>query len=137
MSVAREFTEAFNRQDVDAVLACFTEDATYNDMFYGAHTGHADVRKLFERMFAEGSGYRWAINRVAEAADVELMEWTFEYTVTDAVPRSAGRRMTFTGTSVLELRDGRCHTYREYFDRGLALIRLGLSAEAVHKVLSR
>jgi ketosteroid isomerase-like protein len=39
MSIVRDFEKAFNHQDVDGLLACFTPGATYVDMFYGPHTG--------------------------------------------------------------------------------------------------
>ena len=58
MNLVERFAEAFNRCDVDGLLACFTEDATYGDLFYGPHTGHAALRDMFERMFHEGRDYR-------------------------------------------------------------------------------
>jgi len=44
MSVVRGFETAFNRQDVDALLACFTERASYRDNFYREHAGK-DIQK--------------------------------------------------------------------------------------------
>ena len=38
MSIVHDFERAFNRQDVKALLDCFTEDASYHDNFYGAHS---------------------------------------------------------------------------------------------------
>jgi ketosteroid isomerase-like protein len=52
----QEFAAAFNRQDVPALLACFTEDGVYDDTFYGRHAGQAGLRAMFERMFREGQG---------------------------------------------------------------------------------
>jgi ketosteroid isomerase-like protein len=54
MSIVRDFERAFNRREVNALLDCFTEDARYYDNFYGAHSGQARLRKMFERMFHEG-----------------------------------------------------------------------------------
>ena len=54
MNLVERFAEAFNRCDVDGLLACFTEDATYRDLFYGPHEGQAALRGMFERMFREG-----------------------------------------------------------------------------------
>ncbi len=48
MSVVREFEAAFNRRDVNALVACFTPGATYHDTFYGPHGGHAALRAMFE-----------------------------------------------------------------------------------------
>ena len=137
MTIVHDFAAAFNRQDVDALMACFTEDAVYVDNFYGPHGGHPALRAMFERMFHEGTGYHWSMDIVAGDARQAAAEWTFGYTVTDAVPRSAGRQIKFRGMSVFELEGGRIASYREYFDLGLALLQLGFAPESLAKVLAR
>lgn len=48
---ALDFTEAFNRNDLDAVMSYFAEDAIY-DEFHGArHEGIAAIRTAFEPQF--------------------------------------------------------------------------------------
>jgi steroid delta-isomerase-like uncharacterized protein len=136
MSIVREFEKAFNRRDVDGLLACFTSGATYVDMFYGAHTGPA-LRPMFERMFHEGRDYRWVMDTVVETPAAAAAEWTFGYVASDAVPRSAGRRVHFRGMSLFELEGGRIARYREYFDEGVALLQLGFKPESIAKVLAR
>ena len=64
MSVVREFERAFNRQDVEALVACFTPDGSYHDTFFGGHSGPAGLRAMFERMFREGRDYRWTMEQV-------------------------------------------------------------------------
>jgi steroid delta-isomerase-like uncharacterized protein len=136
MSIVRDFEKAFNHQDVDGLLACFTPGATYVDMFYGAHTGPA-LRPMFERMFHEGRDYRWVMDTVVESAAAAAAEWTFAYVASDAVPRSAGRRVHVRGMSVFELEGGRIARYREYFDEGVALLQLGFRPDSIAKVLAR
>ena len=137
MNLVERFAEAFNRCDVDGLLACFTEDATYGDLFYGPHTGHAALRGMFERMFREGRDYCWQMNAVVMDAHRAAAEWTFSYTATAAVPRSEGRRVRFSGMSIFDLEGGRIRAYREYADTGVALLQLGFAPESVAKVLSR
>jgi steroid delta-isomerase-like uncharacterized protein len=136
VSIVRQFEQAFNRQDLEGLLKCFTPDGSYTDTFYGPHEG-AGLRPMFERMFREGRGYRWAMDTVVETGQRAAAEWTFSYTVTDAVPRSAGRNVRFQGMSLFELRDGRIATYREYFDTGLALLQLGFAPQSIARVLGR
>jgi len=51
-----DFTEAFNREDLDAVMSCFAEDALY-DEFNGVRSiGRAAIRKAFEPQFAGAYG---------------------------------------------------------------------------------
>ena len=137
MSIVREFEAAFNHQDVDALLACFTPGATYVDTFFGAHTGIAALRAMFARMFREGRDYSWRMDTVVETAAAAAAEWTFGYVVTEAVPRSAGRRVRFRGMSMFELERGRIAAYREHFDEGLALLQLGFKPDSIAKVLGR
>jgi len=53
------------------------------------------------------------------------------------VPRSAGRQISFRGMSLFELHGDRITAYREYFDKGAALLQLGFAPESVAKVLRR
>jgi predicted ester cyclase len=137
MSVVREFETAFNRQDVDALLACFTPSGTYDDVFFGLHRGHAELRPMFERMFHEGRDYRWTMDVVVDTPQRAAAEWTFSYVVSDAIPRSAGRAVRFKGMSLFELSGGQIAAYREHVDVGAALLQLGFTPDALAKVLAR
>jgi steroid delta-isomerase-like uncharacterized protein len=137
MSIVQAFAEAFNRQDVDALLDCFTEHASYVDTFFGEHAGRAGLRAMFERMFREGREYTWSMDEVVESERWAAAEWTFSYVVTDALPRSAGRKVRFRGMSLFELDGGKIAAYREYFDTGVALLQLGFTPESLAKVLAR
>jgi steroid delta-isomerase-like uncharacterized protein len=137
MSIVREFEKAFNRQDVEALVACFTPTGSYVDTFFGAHSGSPALRAMFERMFHEGRDYSWVMDVVVEDGNRAAAEWTFGYVVTDAVPRSAGRKVGFRGMSVFELEGGRVARYREYFNEGVALLQLGFKPESIAKVLAR
>ena len=142
MNVVERFAEAFNRRDVDGLLACFDADATYHDLFFGPHAGQAALRGMFERMFREGSDYRWTMGTIVMDDRRAAAEWTFRYTATAAVPRSEGRKVRFSGMSIFELegRDpdgGRIRAYREYADTGVALLQLGFAPEGLAKVLAR
>jgi hypothetical protein len=92
---------------------------------------------MFERMFREGRNYRWTMDTVVEAPGRATAEWTFGYVVSDAVPRSTGRKIGFRGMSIFELERGKIAVYREYFDVGQALLQLGFAPEAMAKVLRR
>ena len=137
MSLVQKFAAAFNRRDVDGLLACFTPAATYRDTFYGEHGGHPALRAMFERMFHEGKDYRWTMDAVIESPGRAAAEWTFSYVVTDAVPRSAGRQIRFRGMSLFDLEGDRIAAYREYFDKGAALLQLGFAPASIAKVLAR
>jgi hypothetical protein len=92
---------------------------------------------MFERMFREGRDYAWVMDTVIETPTTAAAEWTFGYVVTEAIPRSAGRRVRFRGMSIFELQGSRIARYREYFDEGVALLQLGFKPESIAKVLAR
>ena len=137
MNIVERFAQAFNGRDVDALLTCFTGDATYRDLFYGPHAGQAALRGMFERMFHEGRDYHWSMDAIVLDEGRAAAEWTFGYTASAAVPRSEGRRVRFSGMSIVELEDGRIHGYREYANTGAALLQLGFAPESIAKVLRR
>jgi steroid delta-isomerase-like uncharacterized protein len=136
MSIVQRFADAFNRRDVSGLLDCFTEDATYHDVFYGPHAGPA-LRGMFERMFHEGRDYHWSMDTVVEDGPRAAAEWTFRYVVGPAIPRSEGRPVRMQGMSLFELDGGRIRRYREYTDVGVALLQLGFAPEALARVLAK
>ena len=137
MSIVREFEQAFNRQDVAALVACFTPGATYTDTFFGPHTGTAALTGMFQRMFHEGRDYTWTMETVVETPERAAAEWSFRYVATEAVPRSAGRPVRFRGMSMFDLDGGRIARDRECFDTGVALLQLGFAPESLAKVLAK
>jgi len=137
-SVAHRFAAAFASRDPDRVLDCFAADAQYDDLFYGRFAGHGQIRRLFERMYAEGDRHEWTMTRVLAEPGCTVGEWTFTVTVSAAVAPSAGRTLTFSGVSVFETDgDGLCRRYREHFDRGAALFALGIPPAGVAAIVAR
>ena len=135
--LVQDFAAAFNRQDMEALLGLFTETATYDDVFYGRYAGRARLRDLFARMFREGRDYHWSMDVVVAEERRAAAEWSFDYTVTEAVPRSAGRKIRFGGMSLFEFAGAKISAYREYADSGVAFLQLGLPPEALAKVLAK
>jgi len=137
VNIVEEFAAAFNRQDVDRLLACFTTEGTYRDALYGDHAGTESLRGMFARMFREGRDFAWTMDNIVGTPLRAAAEWTFSYVVTEAVPRSAGRKIGLRGMSLFELDGGPIAAYREYVDTGVAMLQLGLSPESLAKVLAR
>jgi limonene-1,2-epoxide hydrolase len=136
-SIAHRFAAAFATRDVERVVACFTPDATYDDLFYGRSTGATGLRELFGRMYAEGDRHEWTMTRVLTGPDCTIGEWTFTFTTSAAVPSGGGRTVRFPGVSVFETEGGRCRAYREHFDRAAALLALGVPAGRVAALVGR
>ena len=50
--ITLKFTDAFNRDDLDGVMAWFAEDAVYDEFHGVRHEGKEAIRAAFEPMFA-------------------------------------------------------------------------------------
>jgi len=46
--LATRFVDAFNRQDLDAIMSFFAEDAVYEDPYGKKHAGLAAIREQFD-----------------------------------------------------------------------------------------
>jgi ketosteroid isomerase-like protein len=128
---------AHNNRDLDGVLDCFTDDVDYRDIFYGEFVGRDAVGGLFSRTFAESAVHVWTVTRTLSTPDAVVAEWEFDYTVADGVRSGGGRRLLLPGVSWLELRDGRCFRYREFFDRAATLHAQGIAPEKVAAIVGR
>ena len=56
ITLTNEFVDAFNRMDLDDVVAFFTEDGIYEDSTGGRHVGHAAIRSAFEPLVGGSRG---------------------------------------------------------------------------------
>lgn len=136
-TVAHRFALAFNAGDIDLLLACFTAEAHYDDLFYGPFHGHVGIRGLFTRMYAEGHRHEWVLGSVAQGPDLTIAEWEFTFTPSDRVPVGTGRTLRFPGVSVFGTTNGLCRVYRERFDRAAVLLAMGVPLERVDALVRR
>jgi ketosteroid isomerase-like protein len=136
-TLMHRFLTAHNTRDLEGVLDCFTDDIDYRDIFYGDFVGHDALRDMFSRTFAESAVHIWTVTRTLSTPQALVAEWEFDYTVSDSVPSGGGRRLILPGVSWLELRDGRCCRYREFFDRAATLHAQGIAPEKVAAIVAR
>ena len=57
----RRFLDAVEARDVDAVVASFSPDATYQNVPYEVHAGHDAIRTLFANILHRSSKVQWDI----------------------------------------------------------------------------
>jgi uncharacterized protein (TIGR02246 family) len=56
-ALTQDFLDAFNRNDLDAVMAFFAEDAVYEELNGPVNRGKAAIRAAFEPQFAGAFGH--------------------------------------------------------------------------------
>jgi ketosteroid isomerase-like protein len=108
--VSESYWDAECRRDIDAVLAHYHPDASYEDA-HGLRRGHAEVRRAYEESATAYPGLEVRIVReFASGADTGALE--FDAVLVDA----AGRRHRVRGVNVVVVRDGRFASVRSYED---------------------
>ena len=97
------FTDAFNRDDLDAVMAFFADDAVY-DEFNGARSvGRAAIRAAFEPQFRGDFG-QIRFHPVDLVIDAQAGKALISWVCTLESPGRAGR---WRGLDILHVRDGK------------------------------
>jgi ketosteroid isomerase-like protein len=98
------FNEAFNRHDVDAVMATMTDDCVFEDTLPpdGArHEGAAAVRQAWEAFFAASPTAHFDAEHTLVAGNRCVVQW--RYTWID----EEGRESHVRGVDVITVREGK------------------------------
>jgi ketosteroid isomerase-like protein len=107
------FAEAWNRHDVERLMAMMTDDPVFEASAGSAvsgerHEGQRAVREAYEAVFAQYPDARWAEARHFVAGDRGVSEWTFTGTLKD------GRRVEVNGCDLFTFRNGRIAIKNSY-----------------------
>jgi ketosteroid isomerase-like protein len=108
--VAESYWAAECRRDIDAVMAHYQPDATYQDGA-GLLVGHTAIRRYYDASIAAYPGLEVAILReFTRSADTSAFE------VHAVLTDHEGRRSVIEGLIAITVRDGRMATIRCYED---------------------
>ena len=129
------FAAAVEANDGDGLASLFTEDGTYEDGFFGAHTGRPAIAMMLQRFHDTGRAYMWEFLDPLSDGSIGYARFRFSYA--SLLPEAAGRPVFFEGMSCFRFRDGLIAHYGEAFDRGIALVQLDFSAERIKHILAR
>jgi ketosteroid isomerase-like protein len=105
-----DFTEAFNRENIDEVMSYFAEDAVYDEFNGARHVGLAAIRNAFAPQFA-GTFGRMRFHTEDMILDVAAQKALIRWTLTLEEPHRAG---AYRGLDILHWRGDRLvekHTY--------------------------
>jgi limonene-1,2-epoxide hydrolase len=129
------FAAAVAANDGDGLASLFTEDGTYEDGFFGAHTGRAAIAAVLQRFHDTGRDYLWEFLDPVSDGSVGYARFRFSYA--SRLREVVGRAVFFEGVSCFHFRDGLIAHYREAFDRGVALVQLDFPAERLKRILAK
>ena len=107
------FAAAWNRHDVDGLMACMAPDCVFEaaagaDVTGARHAGTDAVRRAYAAVFATYPDARWNQPRHFVAGDRAVSEWTFTGTMKD------GTRVEVNGCDIFTLTGGRIALKNSY-----------------------
>ena len=104
LALVQRFNDAFNRQDIEAVMALMTDDCVFENTFPppdGArHTGQEAVRAAFGDFFASSPGAHFEAEEVAALGTHAVVRWRYQWNNVDG-------RGHIRGVDVFNIRDGK------------------------------
>ena len=110
--VIARYIDAYNRKDVDGMVACLTDSVRFENRTGGAVTATATDKARFADMARAGAALfaerRQTVRRAITVADTTLVEIDYAATVAADPPEgwTAGQRVALRGASLFRLRDG-------------------------------
>jgi ketosteroid isomerase-like protein len=107
------FAAAWNRHDVDGLMACMTDDCVFEaaagkEVAGTRHVGRDAVRRAYAAVFDTYADARWNQPRHFVAGDRAVSEWTFTGTMRD------GTKVEVNGCDLFTLRGGRIAVKNSY-----------------------
>jgi steroid delta-isomerase-like uncharacterized protein len=104
--ILQDFADAWNRHDVDSLMAFMTEDCVFEasagaEVFGTRYAGHAAVRAGFAEVWTTFPDAHWGNARHLVHGERGVSEWTFTGTRTD------GTRVEVHGCDLFTFRDGK------------------------------
>jgi len=121
--------------DAQALADCFTQDAVYEDYFFGPQKGHEGIKAMLAHFYAGANHFRWEFFDPVCNGSRGYARYRFSY---DSLqPKALGKRIGFDGISCIDLRDGLISHYREVFDRGMALAQQEFTPEHIVRIEMR
>ena len=108
--VVLELIEGFNQIDIDRILACFAPDAIYHNMPMDPVQGLDQIRGALAPFLGDATEVQWDVVSIAENAHGHVL--------TERVDKFqfGERRVELPVMGTFEVRDGRIHAWRDYFD---------------------
>ncbi|HEX5500347.1 MAG TPA: nuclear transport factor 2 family protein [Thermomicrobiales bacterium] len=106
------FTAAFDRRDVDAVMAAMTDDCLFENTWPAPdgerYEGAAAVRAFWAQFFAGSPNARFEEEARFAAGDCCAVRWIYRWVADDGAPGHV------RGVDLFRVRDGLVHEKRSY-----------------------
>ena len=125
----RDYFEAMDRRDVDAMLEHWAEDGFEDMVPVGVIRGHDELRRTMTAQFAAMPDMRTTVTRLVAGEHSCAVEWRIEGTF-DGAPymdlEPTGSHIELRGVDLIELEDGKITSNTAYFDSSSYARQIGL-----------
>jgi steroid delta-isomerase-like uncharacterized protein len=128
-AVIDAYNAAWNRHDVDAIVAMHTEDSVFeNHSSGGKGVGREAIREIVSGVFRTFPDIRFELRRLYLRDDLVVQEWTATAThanpvsYKDTVLAPSGRTIRWDGMDIIPIRDGKV-ARKDVYANSLAYLR--------------
>ncbi len=106
------FTEAVVKKDIDKMMSLFNEDAAYivYAQPYKPVSGKSTLRTFMEDEFKKIEDYKSKKLFICEKKNSIVVEWVVNFK-----DPNTGKRNEVQGISIVETKNGKIQTWKEYF----------------------
>ncbi len=101
--------DGFNKIDLDAIVACFSDGAIYDNVPMAAVQGTDAIRKTLQGFMGAASEVQWDIVNIVADGGVVLTERVDKFKVND-------QWIELRVMGAFEVADGKITAWRDYFD---------------------
>jgi steroid delta-isomerase-like uncharacterized protein len=126
------YNDAWNRHDVDAILAMHAADMVFENHTAGERAAGEEVRGHIERIFESWPDLAFSTRRLYLRDGLIVQEWTAAATHSSELRRgelrspASGRRIEWEGLDVIPVEDGQIKRKDVYSDSVGILRQVGL-----------
>jgi len=127
------YADAWNRHDIDGILALHTEDSVFeNHTSGGKAVGLAELRALLESVFSTLPDLRFENRRRHIQGDLVVVEWTARATFSCPITRGGssylptGQQLVWDGMDLIPMRAGKVTGKHVYADSISFLRQIGI-----------
>jgi len=118
-TLVRDFCTAFSRQDVEELLAFFTEDAVYHNIPLPAAEGKEAIRATLSQFLNPSGTAQFDILALAVSGNKVLTERVDHLTIGD-------KKVSIPVMGTFEVtEDGKLSAWRDYFDMNMLTSQVG------------
>ena len=117
-------TAAWNSHDPDKVVTAYTEDVVYEDVPHGIIcNGRPELRATAADFFAADGDVKFEVVKSWIHGGQGVLEWVWRGV--DKGEFKTGKPFTVRGLSILEVRDGKISSNRDYYDEATKMREVG------------